>query len=1347
MKKKNRGFTLIELIVTVAIMAIFSGVVLSMIGTGANSYRKTSSTAKAQMETQDVMDQIQNMIIDVNRSVYYSYGKGINEGYGDEIRNDIDSGDSSQSKTFFACSATELDAEQQKYSYSCDIIEWDSDEQKLYYGCRVWEGVETETTDDSTNDGTESQSAEGFSDNAAVVSDDSTDEDTSGTTIVKSKRTSDTTTKVKKTLLAEDITNFCVDVSKAQNDRIVRFQFTTNKKGKEITTLHTVNLRNQVQISKPGDGYGSAQDGNAWIKITNYPPEINPGQKLSGFSKLMNGNIDPSTVQWFVETGKGSFSGTDDIDLALTAADDASGEIRIYVQAQTTDGKTVKSEIVGIKVNSKIPTSLQTTTGELLLAVGTNYSLNDLVKWTIAYSDNTNSEQLDAVQWTTTSGIVTLNSDGTLIVPDTLGTGGSNSSFTAAASYTDSITNQTLTGNISVKLARLDLIQPTGTLYVGDTMPFEYEYREGGSIISDLPDEQITKSIIYKGDQNAPGGIGKELTDQDAGDWTAKVVVDVQSRGGYGTLTAEGSFKVEARAEECEICGPDVILAGGSYVCSFEYNDRNFYTNIPGNTTPKSILTWKVIHQSDEVNTDFKPTNVSSYKNNTSSVTLDVGADEHGFILEVDVELYDNVTEAFIGRYHGSKNIKVITRNDPESDPESDLEIENPIDNDTGVAVKNYTVTKGCTYRLPWSIYVWQYDESAEGEHKRTKYNGISEEAITWKNFGVDGDTKLWTVGMNEKEKVTATLVLTFNDKTPTVLTPHGSDYIEVTKDFTVQDPETTIQLVDENNQNQSEIYPDDKILLTATVTANGKNYKPADWRWKWECVQINGGNEEKKDNALSYEDVNKRTFSPPDLKIKEETTYIIRVSFTLYDGDSTQRQAEYRVTVKPFHTTARVVTVNGKTSIFPGESVQLYLELMNEKGLTDGFTNWNYNGSGFSATSYWQSSVYQNKQPVPITVTANTNVSAAANMTITANYTASNGDTGTASINITVTPLTMVLIHEHDTLYYKTNSEQNSERISASIYNAEDDVDVTDKYNIEWSVSPQDESYTISQSGNPTALEVIKNPDKSKEVTVTAVAKDKTSGSVVCSASTKINVNNKKTVVKTYSCAAREIKNLEFDESNLQIDKITTSYMTATGSTISCGKNSIPTLTLSEPDNNGLSITMNSDTSDFGNYKYILISVDTEKVLYNFYVYPIQNNVYEYQYGENTKQPIVYVPRDLESIKKIATLDEDGYTYIYKDAVGERCELRLSIHKKTGQGSFNGFYQDSSIGKWFMKRKNIYYRFEHNGWYMYNNERSILPAKKTVNYWSLEGSVRLLTGNGLDSDVLKNTAFWQKWN
>ena len=167
--------------------------------------------------------------------------------------------------------------------------------------------METETTDNSAADGTENGNTgtdtQSITDNNAMVagiSDDSADntnEKTEDNIIVKSKRTTEVTTKVEKTLIAEDITSFCVDVSKAQTDRIVRFQFTTNKKGKEITTIHTVNLRNQVQIGKPGDGYGTAENGNAWINIVDYPKEINPGEKLSGFSKRMNGNIDPSTVE------------------------------------------------------------------------------------------------------------------------------------------------------------------------------------------------------------------------------------------------------------------------------------------------------------------------------------------------------------------------------------------------------------------------------------------------------------------------------------------------------------------------------------------------------------------------------------------------------------------------------------------------------------------------------------------------------------------------------------------------------------------------------------------------------------------------------------------------------------------------------------------------------------------------------------------------------------------------------------------------------------------------------------------------------------------------------------------
>ena len=55
----NKGFTLIEMIVTVSIIAIFAGVVLNFIATGSNLFRNTSSSAKVQMEIQETFDKIE----------------------------------------------------------------------------------------------------------------------------------------------------------------------------------------------------------------------------------------------------------------------------------------------------------------------------------------------------------------------------------------------------------------------------------------------------------------------------------------------------------------------------------------------------------------------------------------------------------------------------------------------------------------------------------------------------------------------------------------------------------------------------------------------------------------------------------------------------------------------------------------------------------------------------------------------------------------------------------------------------------------------------------------------------------------------------------------------------------------------------------------------------------------------------------------------------------------------------------------------------------------------------------------------------------------------------------------
>ena len=120
---QNKGFTLIEMIVTVAIIAIFSGVVVTFIGTGSGVYRNTSSNSKVQMETQETFDKIEDLIIDANRSLYYANGS--DSEIGAEIRNDIkEKGgiNSTGNKTFIACNEYENGDGSSQYIY--DVLDW-----------------------------------------------------------------------------------------------------------------------------------------------------------------------------------------------------------------------------------------------------------------------------------------------------------------------------------------------------------------------------------------------------------------------------------------------------------------------------------------------------------------------------------------------------------------------------------------------------------------------------------------------------------------------------------------------------------------------------------------------------------------------------------------------------------------------------------------------------------------------------------------------------------------------------------------------------------------------------------------------------------------------------------------------------------------------------------------------------------------------------------------------------------------------------------------------------------------------------------------------------------------------
>ena len=131
----------------------------------------------------------------------------------------------------------------------------------------------------------------------------------------------------------------------------------------------------------------------------------------------------------------------------------------------------------------------------------------------------------------------------------------------------------------------------------------------------------------------------------------------------------------------------------------------------------------------------------------------------------------------------------------------------------------------------------------------------------------------------------------------------------------------------------------------------------------------------------------------------------------------------------------------------------------------------------------------------------------------------------------------------------------------------------------------------------------VIAKPSSERIVIIKAIARKKNSDNIACTASTQITVNSKITKTRIYNCTQGQSQSLEFDEDdmNLITKSIKTRYvLNAENSQIECNRNNIPTLKLEGDRPENLVIKMNASTTDFTQYRYILISVDLRSVLYN---------------------------------------------------------------------------------------------------------------------------------------------------
>lgn len=190
-KLNNRGLTLIEMVIAVAIIGIFSTVVMTFITSGANFYRKTSITTKLQSDMQTTLERIENAIMDTNKSIAYTYSNG-----GSAIENDINQPVTAEKEV--VCTSTDLSVSAKEGDCLLTIFQWSPSEQILYYN-------------------------EGF--------------------IKDGKKSVSTASRA---VLTENVSGFQVDISKAKSEGIVLFRLTLKNGDKEISQLYTVTLRNKV---------------------------------------------------------------------------------------------------------------------------------------------------------------------------------------------------------------------------------------------------------------------------------------------------------------------------------------------------------------------------------------------------------------------------------------------------------------------------------------------------------------------------------------------------------------------------------------------------------------------------------------------------------------------------------------------------------------------------------------------------------------------------------------------------------------------------------------------------------------------------------------------------------------------------------------------------------------------------------------------------------------------------------------------------------------------------------------------------------------------------------------------
>ncbi|PXV93319.1 prepilin-type N-terminal cleavage/methylation domain-containing protein [Lachnotalea glycerini] len=312
--QNNKGLTLIELIVAIAIVGIVSVSIVSFMVMGANSYKKANSDINLQYEAQLTMNQLQDMVIDADKGITYER-KGETE-----TENVLDDSSGSIAKEDIKTKSIMIYNQNNAYK-----IEWNREEKKLYY----YKYMLVE----------------------------------SGGVIALSQTAGPA-------LMADYISGMQVNLNRLSTDRVVRIDLDFTLGTKNYSTYSNITLRNQVKANSEPDeiydgtleeGDGSLADG---ITLTPKTVVLWPGNTQTFAYQVTNsaGGYPSQDANWVI-SGNSSSQTTISDGVLTVASDETASSIVVKTSAKHTQSGTEVSDTSQVLIKQVSGVAVAVTSG------------------------------------------------------------------------------------------------------------------------------------------------------------------------------------------------------------------------------------------------------------------------------------------------------------------------------------------------------------------------------------------------------------------------------------------------------------------------------------------------------------------------------------------------------------------------------------------------------------------------------------------------------------------------------------------------------------------------------------------------------------------------------------------------------------------------------------------------------------------------------------------------------------------------------------------------------------------------------------------------------------------------